>query len=218
MILYSMKHILILITIFCLFLNAKELKLTKKELNYIKDSPNKSFIINRFKKFKEMRDKAVNFPVEKKLAYVNAFFNKILPVDDATKYNYDDYWATRKEFIIEGKGDCEDYVIAKYFTLLEVGVKKENLYFAVVQVKGKTSYHMNLLYLDNPTSVPLVLDNLSFKVVPFPKRKKLLPKFVFNEFDAHILTKNGLGKKVKVDWGEVNKWEVLLDRVYNKNE
>jgi len=213
-----MKHILILITIFCLFLNAKELKLTKKELNYIKDSPNKSFIINRFKKFKEMRDKAVNFPVEKKLAYVNAFFNKILPVDDATKYNYDDYWATRKEFIIEGKGDCEDYVIAKYFTLLEVGVKKENLYFAVVQVKGKTSYHMNLLYLDNPTSVPLVLDNLSFKVVPFPKRKKLLPKFVFNEFDAHILTKNGLGKKVKVDWGEVNKWEVLLDRVYNKNE
>jgi len=199
-------------------LNAKELKLTKKELNYIKDSPNKSFIINRFKKFKEMRDKAVNFPVEKKLAYVNAFFNKILPVDDATKYNYDDYWATRKEFIIEGKGDCEDYTIAKYFTLLELGIKKENLYFAVVQVKGKTSYHMNLLYLDEPTSVPLVLDNLSFKVVPFPKRKKLLPKFVFNEYDAHILTKNGLGKKVKVDWGEVNKWEVLLDRVYNKNE
>ncbi|NQY93795.1 MAG: transglutaminase-like cysteine peptidase [Campylobacteraceae bacterium] len=213
-----MKHILILITIFCLFLNAKELKLTKKELNYIKDSPNKSFIINRFKKFKVMRDKIKHFPTEKKLAYVNAFFNKILPIDDATKYNYDDYWATRKEFIIEGRGDCEDYVIAKYFTLLEVGIKKENLYFAVVQVKGKTSYHMNLLYLDKPTSVPLVLDNLSFKVVPFPKRKKLLPKFVFNEFDAHILTKTGLGKKVKIDWGEVNKWEVLLDRVYNKNE
>ena len=213
-----MKHILILITIFCLFLNAKELKLTKKELNYIKESPNKSFIINRFKKFKEMRKKVKNFPTEKKLAYVNAFFNKILPVDDAKKYNYDDYWATRKEFIIEGRGDCEDYVIAKYFTLLEVGIKKENLYFAVVQVKGKTSYHMNLLYLDKPTSVPMVLDNLSFKILPFPKRKKLLPKFVFNEFDAHILTKNGLGKQVKVDWGEVNKWEVLLDRVYNKNE
>jgi len=218
MILYFMKYILLIVTIFSLLLQAKELKLNKRDINLIKESPNKKYIINRFKKFKDMREKAANFPVEKKLAYVNAFFNKILPIDDATKYNYDDYWATRKEFIIEGHGDCEDYTIAKYFTLLELGIKKQNLYFAVVQVKGKTSYHMNLLYLDNPKAVPLVLDNLSFKVVPFPIRKKLLPKFVFNEYDAHILTKTGLGKKVKVDWGEVNKWEVLLDRVYNKNE
>jgi len=213
-----MKSIIILILVCCTLINAKELKLTKKELEFIKTSPNRSYIINRFKQYKKMRKKASNLSTPKKLAHVNSFFNKILPVDDETKYNSDDYWATRKEFIIEGRGDCEDYVIAKYFTLLELGVNKKNLYFAVVKVKGKTSYHMNLMYLETPKSVPLVLDNLSFKVVPFPLRKKLEPKFVFNEYDAHLLTKKGLGKKVKIDWGEVDKWKVLLDRVYVKNE
>jgi len=213
-----MKYILILLLIFTTVLSSKELILTKKEINYIKKSPKKSYIINRFKKFKQMREKASTLPTNKKLAYVNAFFNKILPINDATKYSYDDYWATRKEFIIEGQGDCEDYVIAKYFTLIELGIKKKNLYFAVVQVKGKTSYHMNLLYLETPKSVPLVLDNLSFKVVPLPVRKKLITKFAFNEYNSHNLTKTGLGKKVNIDWGDVNKWEVLLDRVYNKNE
>lgn len=35
--------------------------------------------------------------------------------------------------------------------------------------------------------MPLVLDNLSFKVVPFNKRPKLKPKFIFNEKEAYIL-------------------------------
>lgn len=213
-----MKRIIILILLICSLLDSKELKLTKKDLQVIKTSPNKNYIINRFKQFKQMREKASNLTTEKKLSYVNSFFNKILPIDDETKYNSDDYWATRKEFMIEGHGDCEDYTIAKYFTLLELGISKKNLYFAVVQVKGKTSYHMNLLYLDTPTSIPLVLDNLSFKVVPLTLRTNLEPKFVFNEYDAHLLTKNGLGKKVKIDWGDVNKWELLLDRVYVRNE
>ncbi len=218
MLLYLMKQIIILILIFSTLLGAKELTLTKKELNYIKESPNKSFIINRFKKFKQMREKATTLPTNKKLAYVNAFFNHILPINDATKYNYDDYWATRKEFIIEGHGDCEDYVIAKYFTLIELGINKKKLYFAVVKVKGKTTYHMNLLYLKTPKSIPLVLDNLSFKVVPFPLRKKLIPKYAFNEFSSHNLTKNGLGDNITINWGKTNKWNNLLDRVYNKNE
>ena len=213
-----MKYLILLLLILNTFLSSKELILTKKEIAYIKQSPKKSFIINRFKKFKEMREKAFTLSTEKKLNYVNSFFNKILPINDATKYNYDDYWATRKEFIIEGEGDCEDYVIAKYFTLLEIGIDKKNLFFAVMQVKGKTSYHMNLLYFKTPSSVPLVLDNLSFKVIPLTSRKDLEPNFAFNEYSSFLLNINGLGKKVKIDWGEVNKWEVLLDRIYNKNE
>jgi amino acid transporter len=46
-------------------------------------------------------------------------------------FGIDDYWMTPKEFFIKGFGDCEDYAIAKYFTLLELGVKKESLYLAV---------------------------------------------------------------------------------------
>lgn len=213
-----MKQIIILIFILFSFVNSKELKLTIKEVNYIKSSKNKSYIINRFKQFKVMRNKAINLTTEQKLAHVNSFFNRILPVNDATKYNADDYWATRKEFIIQGNGDCEDYTIAKYFTLLELGIDKKNLYLAVVQVKGKTTYHMNLLYFKTLKSIPIVLDNLNYKILPLPYRKELEPKFAFNEYGAFILTKKGLDKKIKIDWGEVDKWGVILNRVYNKNE
>ena len=62
-------------------------------------------------------------------------------------------------------------------------IKKENLYFAVVNVKGAKSLHMVLLYLENKSSTPLVMDNLSSKVIPLNQRKDLIPKFAFNEID-----------------------------------
>ena len=77
---------------------------------------------------------------------------------------------------------------------------------------------MNLLYLETPESIPLVLDNLSFKVVPFPLRKKLIPKFAFNEYDSYLLNNNNFRKKVNINWKGNNKWEQLLARVYDKKE
>lgn len=41
-------------------------------------------------------------------------------------YTTSDYWATPYEFLARDKGDCEDYVIAKYFALLHLGIKKNN--------------------------------------------------------------------------------------------
>lgn len=32
-----------------------------------------------------------------------------------------DYWATPREFIVRGRGDCEDFAIAKYFALASLG-------------------------------------------------------------------------------------------------
>ncbi|NQY20981.1 MAG: transglutaminase-like cysteine peptidase, partial [Campylobacteraceae bacterium] len=148
----------------------------------------------------------------------NAFYNKILPSLDKDLYNKDDYWATRKEFLINGKGDCEDYVIAKYFSLLEVGIKKEKLYFSVVKVKGEKTEHMVLLYIDNKKQTPLVLDNLSFKVLALNKRKDLKTKFIFNEINSYLLKNYLLNKKVRINWKDDNKWKTLLTRVYDKNE
>ncbi|WP_228256688.1 hypothetical protein, partial [Malaciobacter molluscorum] len=60
--------------------------------------------------------------------------------------------------------------------------------------------------------------NLRFKILPFDKRKRLEPKVIFNENIAYKLKNKKIEKRVKIDWGKVNKWELLLDRVYNKNE
>ncbi|AXH10684.1 hypothetical protein CP960_00555 [Malaciobacter halophilus] len=213
-----MKQIISLILISFLTLQAKNITLSQEEYENILKSTNASQISARLVKYKRLLDKAKDFNTIKKLSYTNSFYNKILPVNDDTKYKVDDYWATPKEFLIEGRGDCEDYAIAKYFTLLSLGIEKNKLFLAVVKVKNATNYHMILLYIKNKNSMPLVLDNLSFKVVPFNKRPKLKPKFIFNEKEAYILKNKKIYKKVKINWGKENKWENILKRVYENNE
>ena len=213
-----MKRIILLILISTLFLQAKSITLNDKDKENLKTNPNKKAVYLRLLKYLELKRKIKDFSLEKKLNYVNSFYNKILPVNDSTKYSADDYWATPKEFIIEGKGDCEDYAIAKYFTLQEVGIPKEKLFLAVVKVRGATNYHMVLTYLENKNSMPLILDNLSFRVLPFIKRTDLTPKFIFNEKEAFILKNKKIHKKVKVDWGKEDKWKNLLNRIYKDNE
>lgn len=213
-----MKRIFLLILILYNITFAYEFKLNKDDIKYIQESKKQSFIVNRLKKYQSLKKKVVDYTLIRKLSHVNSFLNKILPKHDINANSSIDYWATPKEFLIQGHGDCEDYVISKYFTLLELGIKKQNLYFAVVKVKGERDYHMVLLYLEDKKKSPLVLDNLSFKVIPFNKRKKLIPKFAFNEIDSYKFTKNGFTQKVKINWGKENKFEKLLKRVYEKNE
>ncbi len=213
-----MKQLILLIFISIVSLSAKSITLSNDDLRVIKSSTKEKAITIRLIKYLELKKKVKDFRLLKKLSHVNAFYNKILPINDSTKYNVDDHWATPKEFLINGKGDCEDYAIAKYFTLIETGIPKEKLFLSVVKVKGEANYHMVLLYLENKKSMPLVLDNLSFKVVSFDIRKKLEPQFIFNEKVAYILKDKKIHKKVKINWGKVDKWSLLLNRVYKKNE
>ncbi|MCG3661105.1 transglutaminase-like cysteine peptidase [Aliarcobacter butzleri] len=210
---------LILLVLF-LFSNsfAYEFKLNQKDKNLIEKSTQKSFILKRLAKYEEVRNKARNLDINKKLTQINLFINGSLAEFDNASMGIDDYWMTPKEFFIKGHGDCEDYVIAKYFTLLELGVKKENLYPAIVSVKGSPGFHLVLLYVEDKNKSPLVLDNLSFKILPFSKRTDLTPIAAFNEIDSYTLTREKFLQKANVDWGKENKWEKLLNRVYKLDE
>ncbi|WP_151944506.1 transglutaminase-like cysteine peptidase [Aliarcobacter butzleri] len=210
---------LILLVLF-LFSNsfAYEFKLNQKDKNLIEKSTQKSFILKRLAKYEEVRNKARNLDINKKLTQINLFINGSLAEFDNASMGIDDYWMTPKEFFIKGHGDCEDYVIAKYFTLLELGVKKENLYPAIVSVKESPGFHLVLLYVEDKNKSPLVLDNLSFKILPFSKRTDLTPIAAFNEIDSYTLTREKFLQKANVDWGKENKWEKLLNRVYKLDE
>ncbi|MFY4760020.1 transglutaminase-like cysteine peptidase [Aliarcobacter butzleri] len=213
-----MKYLILLVLL--LFSNsfAYEFNLNQKDKNLIDKSTQKSFILKRLAKYEEVRNKARNLDVNKKLTQINLFINGSLAEFDNASMGIDDYWMTPKEFFIKGHGDCEDYVIAKYFTLLELGVKKENLYPAIVKVEGSTSLHLVLLYVEDKNKSPLVLDNLSFKILPFSKRTDLTPIAAFNEIDSYTLTREKFLQKANVDWGKENKWEKLLNRVYKLDE
>lgn len=213
-----MKQIIFLIFILLNQAFSYEFKLNKEDTNFINNSSKKSFILNRLNKYQTLKTQVKDYELIRKLSHINSFINKILPALDISTSSSIDYWATPKEFFLQGHGDCEDYAIAKYFTLLELGIKKEKLYFAVVDIKGKKSSHMVLLYLENKDSTPLVLDNLSSKVISLTMRKKLIPKFAFNEINSFKFTHKNFTEEIKINWGKSDKWNKLLNRVYTLNE
>ncbi len=213
-----MKQIILLIFILLNQAFAYEFKLSQKDLSFINNSTKKSFILNRLEKYQTLKTQIKDYELIRKLSHVNVFINKILPAQDVSTSSSIDYWATPKEFLLQGHGDCEDYAISKYFTLLELNIPKEKLYFAVVNIKGEKTAHMILLYLEDKNSTPLVLDNLSSKVIELTKRKKLIPKFAFNEIDSYKFTSEKFTEKININWGKENKWENLLKRVYTLNE
>ena len=213
-----MKQIILLIFILLNQAFAYEKKLSQKDLSFINNSTKKSFILNRLEKYQTLKTQIKDYELIRKLSHVNSFINRILPAQDISTSSSIDYWATPKEFLLQGHGDCEDYAISKYFTLLELNIPKEKLYFAVVNIKGEKTAHMILLYLEDKNSTPLVLDNLSSKVIELTKRKKLIPKFAFNEIDSYKFTSEKFTEKININWGKENKWENLLKRVYTLNE
>ena len=176
--------------IFLALLKAHPLILTKQEKNKIKKSYNAKVIATRFHRFYKFLHSAKSYSTIKKLIRVNTFINRIIPKSDGKTNS----WSTPKEFLINGFGDCEDYAIIKYFTLIELGIKKEKLFLAVVKVKGSTSLHMVLLYDKNKM---LVLDNLSWRVKPLLKRSDLKLIFAFNDENSFHLDKNKLRKDKK---------------------
>ena len=63
-----------------------------------------------------------------KLEAVNQYFNRELHFrSDAVLWKQSDYWATPIETLVQGAGDCEDFSLAKYFTLRKLGVSGERV-------------------------------------------------------------------------------------------
>ena len=97
--------------------------------------------------------------IQKQLLEVNRFFNQFEYQEDHIHWGEQDYWATPSEFLGTQKGDCEDFVIAKYFALRALGVPDERLYLTYVKALKQNVAHMVLSYFPTPASIPQILDN-----------------------------------------------------------
>lgn len=173
-----MKWIVLVFFIFS-SLDASPFILTKEEKEKIKKHPEGLIIATRFNRFYKFLQEAKNFERNKQLIRTNFFVNKIISkYDDSTNS-----WSTPKEFLINGYGDCEDYALTKYFTLIELGIPKKDLYLSVVKIKGSIGLHMVTLYEDHSGNL-LTFDNLSWKLKPIWDRSDIEFKYAFNERDA----------------------------------
>jgi predicted transglutaminase-like cysteine proteinase len=168
----------------------------------------KTFAKKRFFYLQKSLDSVENASDLEKLETVNNFYNGVRYASDMKVYKKKDYWATPWEFLGKDMGDCEDYVISKYFALIYLGIDSQKLFFTYVKSTKFKAAHMVLTYFETPRSEPLILDNNNHKIFPASKRKDLTPIYNFNGDSLYRASKTGAGKKVKNDKAH-KKWDEL---------
>ncbi|MBS3935768.1 MAG: transglutaminase-like cysteine peptidase [Sulfuritalea sp.] len=170
--------------------------------------------------WQEMMLSAQSLSEADKVRRVNEFFNRRIQFgEDQAIWGVNDYWATPLEFMGRGIGDCEDFSIAKYFSLRSLGVPLESLRITYVRARiggprsEITQAHMVLAYYEEPTGEPLILDNLITEVRPASRRGDLMPIFSFNSEGLWT----GAGAAERKDAGSstarLSRWRDLIARM-----
>ncbi len=116
-----------------------------------------------------------------KLELVNDFMNRTRFLSDQEHWGKEDYWATPLEFLSTNAGDCEDFSIAKYFTLRALGVPDDKLQITYVkEIRVYNTAHMVLAYFATADAEPVILDNINKTIQPASTRTDLVPVYSFN--------------------------------------
>ena len=114
----------------------------------------------------------------RQVAEVNRYMNQKRYVIDPVNYGVPDYWATPLQFLTKN-GDCEDYAIAKFFSLRALGFDNDMLRILVVDdLNLQVAHAVLVVYLDG---VPSILDNQVPQVVRVDAIRHYRPIFSVNE-------------------------------------
>ena len=174
--------------------------------------------ITLLKDWQQVVASAKSLSEDAKLKRINDFFNQNVAFDDDMNiWQQSDYWATPLETIGKGRGDCEDFAIAKYYSLRLAGipVSKMRLIYVKAKLKVPTGViqqaHMVLAYYASPAAEPQVLDNLDTTIRPASKRPDLQPVFSFNS-QGIFAGVSGKEAASAGGTGRLSRWEDLMRR------
>jgi len=155
------------------------------------------------KQYKDDHDKLYN---------TNRFFNQLQFTTDQSLWGVSNYWATPVEFIGANAGDCEDFALAKYFSLLAVGVDDKKLRIVMVKSLTLNQYHMVVAYYEHSTSEPLILDNIDGNIKLANERKDLIPIYSFNGKQLWLNKAKSQGRVVGKP-SRLKRWNDLNHRI-----
>lgn len=147
------------------------------------------------------------WPVER-LQVINSYMNTVPWFSDMAHWGSADYWATPAETVGSHGADCEDYAIAKYFLLKELGVPVSRLRITYVRATRIDEPHMVLAYYSSASAEPLILDNLDDFVRSASARKDLTPVYSFNDEDVVLVRNNQRGNV-----SQIRNWHLLNERL-----
>ena len=106
--------------------------------------------------------------------YVNA---RVEFVDDIRQYGRNDMWSAAADTLRRGRGDCEDYAIAKLQMLRAAGVPERDLYLVIVKDLVRRADHAVLVVRAGGRM--LVLDNGTDRIVDTDSVSDYRPVFTF---------------------------------------
>lgn len=149
--------------------------------------------------------------IDDQLYEINNFFNEIPYYTDKEHWGQSDYWATPVEMLGTNGGDCEDYVIAKYFSLRALGVPDSKMRMMFVTALRQNQAHMVLAYYPEPNAIPLILDNINPRILPANKRPDLRPVYSFNGEGLYKAKAEGRGTKLGNSRHKM--WDDLTKRI-----
>ncbi len=147
-----------------------------------------------------------------KLQLTNGFFNKLKFISDIDHWGMEDYWATPVQMLASNGGDCEDFSIAKYFTLRQMGVPAEQMRLTYVKALELDQAHMVLSYYSTPDADPLVLDNLVTDIRTASDRTDLVPVYSFNGNGLWLIKARGMDQHVG-DPERLSRWKEVIARI-----
>ena len=112
-----------------------------------------------------------------KIQAVNEYFNAWPYTTDQDQFGRPDLWQSPLGFM-RRSGDCEDYAIAKYFTLRLLGLRDKDMRIVVSYDRGKQEAHAVLAVRHNGRFY--LLDNRSQEIRQQSRTPDLVPKYAVN--------------------------------------
>ncbi len=131
------------------------------------------------KSWREVATAAKGQPRLEMLKTVNQYFNRWPYKIDQELYGVSEFWASPKEFM-KRSGDCEDYSIAKFFILRDLGLANEEMRLVILMDRIRRIGHA-VLAVYEPNGDILVLDSLSDLIFSHKKYRHYLPQYSMNE-------------------------------------
>jgi predicted transglutaminase-like cysteine proteinase len=102
----------------------------------------------------------------------------IRPTSDVAQWGVQDRWSAPLATLAAGRGDCEDYAIAKYVALREAGVAESELRLVIVRDLASGQDHaVAATRLDDKW---IILDNRRLTLVEDVDMPRVLPLFVLD--------------------------------------
>ena len=119
-----------------------------------------------------------------RLEAVNSYVNaRVRFVDDRIQFGVADRWLAASETLNRGRGDCEDFALAKRAMLRAAGVADKDLYLVVLKDLSRRADHAVLVVRANGRF--LVLDNGTDRIVDSSDVQDYKPVLTFTAGHAY---------------------------------